>query len=130
MIDCIISKIQGGYRITTENDQEGLLSRMSMRYLGYSKKKALSEHRRNFNLKVDSMLYAIELQYRNHNRYGASKLPNLKGNQYAGMLYYFLLDPFRYDRGEESKQAAEEMLTYLIEKSIKVDTVLKWQKQN
>lgn len=34
MIDCIISKIQGGYRITTENDQEGLLSRMSMRYLG------------------------------------------------------------------------------------------------
>lgn len=51
MIDCIISRIQGGYRITTENDQEGLLSRMSMRYLGYSKKKALSEHRRNFNLK-------------------------------------------------------------------------------
>lgn len=79
---------------------------------------------------VDSMLYAIELQYRNHNRYGASKLPNLKGNKYAGMLYYFLLDPFRYDRGEENKQAAKEMLTYLVEKSIKVDTVLKWQKQN
>ena len=82
---------------------------------------------------VDSMLYAIELQYRNHNRYGgygARKLPNLKGNEYAGMSYYFLLDPFRYDRGEESKQAAEEMLTYLILKSIQVDTVLKWQKQN
>ena len=79
---------------------------------------------------VDSMLYAIELQYRNHNRYGARKLPKLKGNKYAGMSYYFLLDPFRYDRGEESKQAAKEMLAYLIEKSIKVDTVLKWQKQN
>lgn len=46
------------------------------------------------------------------------------------MSYCFLLDPFRYDRGEESKQAAEEMLTYLIKKSIQVDTVLKWQKQN
>ncbi len=51
MIDCIISKIQGGYRITTENDQEGLLSRMSMSYLGYNKEEALSEHRRIFNLK-------------------------------------------------------------------------------
>ena len=50
MIDCIISKIQGGYRITTENDQEGL-SRRTMRYFGYGKKEALSEHRRNFNLK-------------------------------------------------------------------------------
>lgn len=60
MIDCIISKIQGGYRITTyrittENDQEDLLSRMSMRYLGYSKKKALSEHRRIFNLKGEHL---------------------------------------------------------------------------
>lgn len=51
MIDCIISKIKGGYRITTENDQEGLLSRMSMSYLGYNKEEALSEHRRIFNLK-------------------------------------------------------------------------------
>lgn len=51
MIDCIISRIQGGYRITTENDQEGLLSRMSMSYLGYNKEEALSEHRRIFNLK-------------------------------------------------------------------------------
>ena len=51
MIDCIISKIQGGYRITTENDQEGLLNRMSMSYLGYNKEEALSEHRRIFNLK-------------------------------------------------------------------------------
>ena len=51
MIDCIISKIQGVYRITTENDQEGLLSRMSMSYLGYNKEEALSEHRRIFNLK-------------------------------------------------------------------------------
>lgn len=55
MIDCIISKIQGGYRITTENDQEDLLSRMSMRYLGYSKKKALSEYRRIFNLKGEHL---------------------------------------------------------------------------
>lgn len=51
MIDCIISKIQGGYKITTENDQEDFLSRRSMSYLGYNKKEALSEHRRIFNLK-------------------------------------------------------------------------------
>lgn len=65
---------------------------------------------------VDSMLYAIELQYRNHNRYGASKLPNLKGNKYAGMLYYFLLDPFNAIGEKKVNKLLKKCLHILLKK--------------
>lgn len=49
MIFCMISRIQGGYKITTEDEKD--LKRNTMRYLDYGKNAALREHRRNFNLK-------------------------------------------------------------------------------
>lgn len=83
---------------------------------------------------IDPMLYAIELQYRNHNRYGSQRLPNIN-NVFAGRFYGSLLPPY-YDSNpfreewsaENQEKQAKEMLEYLIYKSIKPETVLKWQK--
>lgn len=84
---------------------------------------------------IDPMLYAIELAYREHNRYGERMLPKLKNNIFSGYRYGFLLPPYRDSNpynpkwtAEKKEQAAIEMLNYLVTKSIKPDTVMKWEK--
>ena len=85
---------------------------------------------------VDPMLYAIELQYRTHNRYGHAKLPSLSGNIFSGREYYDAILPPYFDSNpyheewsaENQKKDALIMLEYLLTKSIKPETVLKWKK--
>lgn len=84
---------------------------------------------------IDPMLYAIELAYRDHNRYGEKRLPNLKGNIFSGYRYRFILPPYKDSNpynpkwtAENKEKAAIEMFNYLINKSIKPITVQKWEK--
>lgn len=80
---------------------------------------------------IDPMLYAIELAYREHNRYDHKFLPKLDGNMFAGYRYGSLLPPYKSPNPEwvdKKKKDAMEMITYLISKGIRKSTVLKWQK--